>query len=205
VEATGRNRAVLKLLGIASTEYDRLTAYSCHLPRVKHPKITHGVFVESFEHGWGMVSRLSEELQVMSLFTRQRAGIHSDLKDYSRWPAILSGTAHLKHFLSGRAGVRVVGGDASSSRAAQLAGNGWLATGDAAIAVDPLCSHGITNAVYTAKRAVEAIALNLSDPDEKHFQEYSASLSGIFAQYLETKFELYQRERRWTAAPFWAR
>src|SRR5215470_10936827 len=28
VEATGRNRAVLKLLGISSTEYDQLTAYS---------------------------------------------------------------------------------------------------------------------------------------------------------------------------------
>src|ERR1700752_3338284 len=156
VEATGRNRAILKLLGIASEEFDQLTAYSCHLPRTQHPKITHSVFVESFEHGWGIVSGLSDELQVMSLFSRRRVGIHRDLKTYSCWPTILSGTAYLRHFLSTDVGIRVVGGDAGSSRAAQLAGKCWLAAGDAAIAFDPLSSHGITNAVYTANRAVEA-------------------------------------------------
>lgn len=205
VEATGRNRALLKLLGIASEEYDQLTAYSCHLPRREHPKIKHSVFVESFEHGWGIVSRLSDEMQVMSLFSRRRVGIHKELKDYSRWPAILFGTAHLRDFLSSRAGIRVVGGDAGTSRATQLAGKCWLATGDAAIAFDPLSSHGITNAVYTAHRAVEAIALHVSDPDEKHFREYAESLSAIFATYLGTRYGLYQRERRWPGAAFWTR
>jgi flavin-dependent dehydrogenase len=205
VEATGRNRAVLKLLGIASKDYDQLTGYSCHLPRLEHPRITHSVFVESFEHGWGIISRLSDELQVMSLFSRQRVGIHKELRDYSCWPAILFGTAHLRDFLSAGAGVKVTGGDAGSSRAAQLAGKCWLATGDAAIAFDPLSSHGITNAVYTAHRAAEAIELHLSDPDEKHFREYAESLSAIFAIYLETRYELYQHERRWPGAPFWTR
>ena len=205
VEATGRNRALLKLLGIPSEEYDQLTAYSCHLPRREHPKITHSVLVESFEHGWGIVSRLSDEMQVMSLFSRLCVGIHKELKDYACWPAILFGTAHLRDFLSARAGIRVVGGDAGSSRAAQLAGKCWLATGDAAIAFDPLSSHGITNAVYTAYRAVEAIALHLSDPDEKHFRKYAESLSTIFATYLGTRHVLYQRERRWPRAAFWTR
>ncbi|HEX7331765.1 MAG TPA: FAD-dependent monooxygenase [Pyrinomonadaceae bacterium] len=205
VEATGRNRSLLKLLGVASEEYDQLTAYSCHQPRREHPKITHGVFVESFEHGWGIVSRLSDEVQVMSLFSRLRVGIQKELKDYSCWPELLSGTAHLRDFLSTGTGIRVVGGDAGSSRAAQLAGKCWLATGDAAIAFDPLSSHGITNAVYTARRAVEAIALHLADPDEKHFREYGESLSAIFATYLGTRYELYQRERRWPGASFWTR
>src|ERR1044071_5147342 len=62
VDATGRNRSLLKLLGVAGEEHDQLTAYSCHLPRTEHPKIKHGVFVESFEHGWGIVSRLSDEV-----------------------------------------------------------------------------------------------------------------------------------------------
>jgi len=205
VEATGRNRAVLKLLGITSTEYDQLTAYSCHQPRRDHPKIMHGVFVESFEHGWGIVSRLTDEVQVMSLFSRQRVGLHRELKDYSCWPVVLSETAHLRDLLSTEAGIRVVGGDAGSSRAAQLAGQCWLAVGDAAIAFDPLSSHGITNAVYTAQRAAEAIALHLSDPHEKYFREYAESVSAIFATYLGTRYELYQRERRWPGAPFWTR
>ena len=205
VDATGRNRSLLKLLGITSEEYDQLTAYSCHLPRREHPKITHGVFVESFEHGWGIVSRLSDEVQVMSLFSQQHVGIHRKLKDYSCWPAILFGTAHLREFLSAGTGIRVVGGDAGSSRATQLAGKCWLTVGDAAIAFDPLSSHGITNAVYTAHRAAEAIALHLSDPDDKHFREYAESLSAIFATYLSTRHELYHRERRWPGAAFWTR
>jgi flavin-dependent dehydrogenase len=80
-----------------------------------------------------------------------------------------------------------------------------LAVGDAAIAFDPLSSHGITNAIYTAHRAVKAIALHLFDPDEKHFREYAESLSAIFATYLGTRHELYQRERRWPGAAFWTR
>ena len=203
VDATGRNRSLLKLLGIASEEHDQLTAYSCHLPRRKHSKITHGVFVESFEHGWGIVSRLSDEVQVMSLFSRPSVGIQRELKDYSCWPEILFGTTYLRNLLTDETGIRVVGGDAGSSCATQLAGKYWLATGDAAIAFDPLSSHGITNAIYTAYRAVEAIALHLSQPDEKHFREYAESLSAIFSTYLATRYELYQRERRWPHAPFW--
>ena len=205
VDATGRNRSLLKLLGVASEEHDQLTAYSCHLPRRVHPKITHGVFVESFEHGWGIVSRLSDEAQVMSLFSRPRVGIQRELKDYSCWPEILFRTAYLRDFLTTGGDIRVVGGDAGSSRATQLAGNCWLAAGDAAIAFDPLSSHGITNAVYTAHRAVEAIALHLSDSDEKHFREYAESLSAIFSTYLATRHDLYQRERRWPEAVFWTR
>jgi len=203
VEATGRNRAVLKLLGIGNAEYDELTAYSCHLPRREHSKIKHSVFVESFEHGWGIVSRLSNEVQVMSLFSRRRVGINKELKDYSCWPIILFRTAHLRDFLSEASGIRVAGGDAGTSRATQLAGKCWLATGDAAIAFDPLSSHGITNAVYTANRAVKAIVLHLSDADEKHFREYAESLSAIFTTYLGTRYDLYQRELRWPQAAFW--
>jgi len=203
VEATGRNRAVLKLLNVDSRECDQLTSYSCHLPRRVHPKITHNVFVESFEHGWGIVSGLSDEVQVMSLFSRQCVGIQKELKDYSCWPAILSETAHLRDFLYDGAGIKVVGGDAGSSRAAKLAGKCWLATGDAAIAFDPLSSHGITNAVYTAHRAAEAITHYLSDTHAKHFRQYADSLSAIFATYLGTRHDLYRRERRWPRAAFW--
>ena len=39
--------------------------------------------MESFEHGWGIVSGLSDEVQVISLFSRQCVGIHKELKDYS--------------------------------------------------------------------------------------------------------------------------
>ena len=68
---------------IGSEEFDQLTAYSCHLPRREHSKITHSVLVESFEHGWGIVSRLSDEVQVMSLFSRQRVGDrHCDVVDH---------------------------------------------------------------------------------------------------------------------------
>lgn len=204
VDATGRSRTILRELGIVSTQHEQLIAYSCHLPRVKRQEAKHGVFVESFEHGWGIVSSLSEQMQVMSLFTRHSIGVDKELKDYSRWPAILDGTRHLKEFLPKGNGATVVGSDASSSRATQFFGKNWLAVGDAALAFDPLSSHGITNALYTARQAIEVIKRRLSDGDERHFREYGESLSGIFRQYLQSRNDLYRREQRWPESLFWA-
>jgi 2-polyprenyl-6-methoxyphenol hydroxylase-like FAD-dependent oxidoreductase len=51
IDATGRNRSILKQLGVASESFDKQVSLSCHLPYFKHPKLIHPVYTESFEHG----------------------------------------------------------------------------------------------------------------------------------------------------------
>lgn len=200
VDASGRNRMVLKQLGIDADDFDDLLAFSCHLPRVNHPALTHSVFIETFAAGWGIVSALNEQENVMTLFSGQSRG---PLGKYTGWAEALAGTRYLRDFLSGDAATRVHGARANSSKAQTLAGPRWLALGDAAMSFDPLSSHGISNALYTARQAGEAIERFLKQGDAHALPEYAASLSAIFGQYLRGKNQLYANERRWAYAPFW--
>lgn len=203
VDATGRNRNVLKHLGIASEHYDNLVALSCLVPRIKHPKLTHSVFVESFENGWGIVSSLNDEINGMTIFTQQRNPILPQLKSYRHWKEALTKTKILKDFLSDELDRKVVGGDANSSRASIIAGSNWLAIGDAAISFDPLSSHGISNAIYCANEASKAIESHLENGSDNQFKNYEDTLTQIFSEYLKHKTKLYGTERRWKESSFW--
>ena len=194
VDATGRNRSILKHFGSTSETFDNQIALSCHLPYFKHPQLIHQVYSESFEHGWGIVSSLNEQINVMTLFTKKGSPILHQLKDYGNWKEVLSNTQLLKDFLSDDLHRKVVGKDANSSKASQISGSNWLAIGDAAIAFDPLSSHGISNAIYCAKAASSAIELHLIDRSILPFQDYDNTLSQIFNEYLNQKSKLYDME-----------
>ena len=201
VDATGRNRALLKKLGVSNTSYDNLLSFSCHILKLKHPELVHEVYVESFENGWGIVSALNETQNVCSIFTAKGSSIHKELTRYEHWKDILSSTKYLKDFLTSEEDVKVIGGNSNSSKAEQISRSNWLALGDAAIAFDPLSSHGITNAIYTAMIAIDVIAENLDG--RNMLEQYNETLNLIFNQYLQSKNQLYLSETRWKDAPFW--
>lgn len=203
VDATGRNRFVLHRLGISDREHDSLLSYSGHLPRKTHPALVHSVFVESFAEGWGIVSGLNERQNVVSLFCPAHSVLQHAVKDYANWPAILSRTEYLKHFLSAEKPNKIVGAKANSSRPVQFAGDRWLAVGDAAMAFDPLSSHGISNAVFTAKKAAEAIEACLIHGAEPAFSQYDQTLDAIFQAYLQGRRQLYRQEGGWLEPGLW--
>ena len=68
---------------------------------------------------------------------------------------------------------------------------------------DPLSSHGITNAIYTSAKALEAIEKKLLNVNSEAFLEYDATMKTIFEQYLQSKNLLYRQETRWKDAAFW--
>jgi flavin-dependent dehydrogenase len=125
------------------------------------------------------------------------------LRRYADWPRHLAATRYLRHFLTGDGTTRVFGANANSSMAKAIAGSNWLALGDAALSFDPLSSHGVTNAVYSAQRAAAAIEAALNGGGAGALQEYEATLTAIFGQYLQSKDQLYRQERRWPHAAFW--
>ncbi len=203
VDATGRNRSVLNMLGIPSVDFDSLVAFSCHITRIKHPKLVHTVYVEAFETGWGIVSAISETENVMTLFTNKGNAMQQQLQQYHNWTSVLANTTYLKGFLPATANSKITGANAGSSRAAYTAGENWLAIGDAAIAFDPLSSHGITNTIYTAQKAATAIEAYLQNTDAAILKEYDDTLKAIFTQYNTTCRQLYSTEKRWPKAAFW--
>lgn len=188
VDATGRNRAILKHLGVASKAYDDQVALSCHLPYFKHAQLIHSVFIESFEHGWGIVSSLNENTNGMTLYTKKGSPLLPNLKDYANWKELLSNTKLLKDFLTDNLDRKIFGGNANSSKVEQISSANWLAIGDAAIAFDPLSSHGISNAIYCASAAAKAID---SEDRITSFQNYADTLNQVFDAYLKQKDEKY--------------
>ena len=203
VDATGRKRALLKKLDIESESFDSLISFSCHIPKIKHPKLVHEVYVESFEQGWGIVSALNETENVFSIFTIKGNEIHKRLGKYEHWKSVLSKTKYLKDFLVNDIEPKIIGGNSNSSKPQKISGENWLASGDAAMAYDPLSSHGITNAIYTAMIAADTIKQKLIDNESNALDIYEDTINQIFDQYLSSKNQLYLSEHRWNDSPFW--
>lgn len=206
VDATGRKRTLLKQLGIESVDLDKLIAFSCHVEIKEPPPLIHGVLVESFAEGWGIASRLENARFALSLFVQPGSETAKSLRKFSNWAQTLSQTHLLKGFLVPKPIGEVVGAHANSSRATQLAGQNWLAVGDAAISFDPLSSHGISNALYGAREAHQSILDMLgSTTSRSSFSGYTERLSGIFQAYLTERNRLYAEEQRWAETAFWNR
>ncbi|MEP1762064.1 NAD(P)/FAD-dependent oxidoreductase [Ascidiaceihabitans sp.] len=85
------------------------------------------------------------------------------------------------------------------------AGKGWLAVGDAALALDPLSSRGVFQSLYTGLAAAAEIDAALQNKTGMDFAVYAAHLQDIAATYRGHLDLFYRTERRWQDAPFWKR
>jgi flavin-dependent dehydrogenase len=80
-------------------------------------------------------------------------------------------------------------------------GEGWLAAGDVAIALDPL-SQGILSALYSGLKAGEAVIGSLAG-DREALLQYDVSILKLYTQFLRDRRHYYGIERRWPASLFW--
>jgi flavin-dependent dehydrogenase len=82
-----------------------------------------------------------------------------------------------------------------------VAGEGWLAAGDAAIGVDPLSSMGIGYALASGIQAARIAAA----PTPHAMQAYAHDVRGHFDNYLRRRADYYAMEKRWPQSEFWRR
>ncbi|MGH9418574.1 MAG: NAD(P)/FAD-dependent oxidoreductase, partial [Thermoanaerobaculia bacterium] len=92
----------------------------------------------------------------------------------------------------------------ASHRLDRLTGDGWLAVGDAATALDPLSSQGISKALRAGVRAAKAIREWL-DGSAASLESYAGAVAAEYDVYLAARNRYYAMERRWNDAPFWQR
>ena len=200
VDATGKKRAVLKLLNVPVKVRDQQIAFSTHLPGKYFEQLPYGVFMESFMCGWGIVSALDEETNVMTLYTAAGQADHTLYRDFESWPQLLKNTKGLKYYLpDAQAGnpSKIIGYDASTVLAERVAGQQWLAIGDAAMSFDPLSSHGITNAIWTANRAASLIKDAVQNNTAPDYNDYQRQIHELFTGYAKVRTQLYQQKHEW--------
>jgi len=85
-----------------------------------------------------------------------------------------------------------------------LAGEGWLATGEAALCHDPLCGDGLVGAMNSARHAALALVAS-ADRDSSAFSDYAERIRERFEQYKLSLFSYYAMESRWRTEVFWTR
>lgn len=201
VDATGRNSILARQLDISRTHTDHLISYTANIEAEKMPSFQRATLTEAFRNGWGLISKLANNSVAFSLFTLKHPLIPSPLKDQHFWIENLATTQYLKYFFRKSKELNLIGKAANSSMLTQTCGDNWLAIGDAALAFDPLCSHGVTTAIYAAELAKNFIEKKLLA--NQPLLEYHQNLQQIYQAYLNQRQQIYRAEQRWRTAPFW--
>ena len=151
-------------------------------------------------------ARLPDEKLMAVYFTDSDLLDHRMLKT-SGWLALLRETEHTSRRVSegsysASAEPRVLA--AHGARLDAVAGERWLAVGDAAAAYDPLSSYGISAALGSGFYAASAIA-NFFAGNRDALSRYGRIIEQAYAQYLIQHQESYALERRWPDGLFWRR
>lgn len=194
VDATGRSSSFCRALGARRVAHDRMVALvSVMSPVCAGPEVDRRALIEATADGWWYSAWLPDGRLVLSFQTDAGPGMRA------RWGGWLAGAPETAARAAQATGadVRVV--TANSRRSDPVAGDGWLAVGDAAAAHDPLCGLGIHWALESGIAGAEAIATPSATA------AYALDMRERFDRYLATRTLYYRGEDRWPDAPFWRR
>lgn len=207
VDATGRRAAVATSCGAHRGILDRLVAVHLTLGRASSPTADTATLVEAAPDGWWYTAPLPDGRRLLVWYT------DADLPGTPPSCALREFAARLsrtRHTAARAAAHPVPAGHvprrapAHSTRLDTVHGPGWVATGDAATAFDPLSSQGILTALYTGMRAGEAVHARL-DGDAGALSRYTAAVDDVHAAFLRNRRDYYALEDRWPEEPFWRR
>lgn len=207
VDAGGRPAYLARQLGARQLRYDRLICAALLLKTQSGEGIKECfTLVEAVASGWWYSARLPDEKLMVIYATDSDLLDHGALKT-DGWFALLEKTSHTR----GRVnegdylpfnGPRIL--QANGARLETVAGERWLAVGDAATAYDPLSSYGISSALGAGFYAASAIIDFLAERGDA-LAAYRRIIDKAYEQYLLMCAEHYALERRWPDEPFWHR
>jgi flavin-dependent dehydrogenase len=206
VDATGTRSSFARYMGASRRFLDQLLCITAFFELPSAANFSKLTMLEAVEIGWWYAARLPDRRIAVAVASDPEIIKHNALRSRDGWLDHLKATNHVSVEL---AGCRLID-DSQMTCAApsffldKVAGDGWLAVGDAASAYDPISSQGIYKALSDGARAGEAIAASLGG-DDAGLGEYQASAAPRFEQYLGQRNFFYGLERRWPASAFWTR
>ncbi len=194
VDATGRAAKVARALGAEREQFDRLVCAARVFGLDMHP--VGDTFIEAVEEGWWYTSPLPGGERLIAFFTDASRAVHGRLATNGGWAASLAETDHVRKLANGipHGDVRMT--NCASHELLPSVGPDWIAVGDAALAVDPLSSGGITFALRCARAAAEV----LLNGDRTAYQDLIASAA---REYRQVRTKIYGWEQRFAESDFW--
>ena len=206
VDATGMRSCFARNMGASRIFLDQLLCVTGFFELSGSAHFSKLTMLEAVEYGWWYAARLPNRRLAVAVASDPEIIKQNALRRRDGWLHRLTETSHISAAL---AGCRFVE-DSQMTRAApsffldKVAGNGWLAVGDAASAYDPISSQGIHKALSDGARAGEAVAACLRGSDVR-LGEYRLSVASRFRQYLANRNFFYALEQRWPTSSFWTR
>jgi flavin-dependent dehydrogenase len=204
IDAGGRAAPVARHLGARRRRQDRLICGWVHGTAIGGSGLT---FVEAAEDGWWYSAPLPNHRRVLAFHTDADLAGAAIARDPQAMLRRAASATHLGELLSSAKFTPDQRSSLTAAHSAYLApctGDGWLATGDAALNFDPLSSQGLFNALYTGLAAAEAADGYLANPANA-LSDYARTIAGIRTAYAERLALWYGTETRWKESPFWRR
>jgi flavin-dependent dehydrogenase len=207
IDASGRRSWLTRFTHTRRTAVDRLVAFVAHY-RVGHAgdsEVDAMTLVESSADGWWYTVALPNNNRLVAYLTDANDPSARVARTAAGFVALASSTRFIQHRLPGGHdtlcdGPLIVAAD--SSRLAGVAGDGWLAAGDAAASFDPLSSQGILTAFdlgVAAARVLVAPTAEVRDAAAR----YCGRVDALYETYLTRRREIYSQEQRWPQNRFW--
>ena len=176
IDATGR-KALIARKEAYRAKLDKLICaynYFCQVDKSFEPSV--GPLIEACTDGWFYSSA--------SNVTRRRLESAGYVLDRPEYP---------NHFYA----------DASTQCMAHLFGRNWVAVGDAAMTFDLLSSHGMVSAVWSGKKAAQAV-IDGFDGSSESLADYAQTFLQGFQNYRNDHRRYYGVEKRFDSE-FWRR
>jgi len=154
---------------------------------------------ESTEDGWWYSAAIPGN-RVATVFVGKPDSLQrKQWNSEEGWWRLLAGAPHTERRLSEGAfslmsDPRFV--SAESSILSSVAGEGWMAIGDAAISYDPIASHGIMMAMVSARDASGAVASHFREGRMGGLAGYEQKLRVAFRHYVTIRKSLYAQLER---------
>ncbi|SMF20322.1 Dehydrogenase (flavoprotein) [Tistlia consotensis] len=207
LDASGR-AAVVARSRTQRFRADRLAALWAFLEQDPASDVepTPATLIEAAPDGWWYAALLADGRLALDWFSDPDLLPPDATRGTAALEALLAGSRQVGRWIA-EAGFRLAAprlASAGTTWLAPAAGEGWAAVGDAAAAFDPLSSHGMTTALWTAITAAEAAAAALAG-DPAPLARYAAAVAAGVQDFLAARSRLYAAEPRFAERPFWQR
>jgi flavin-dependent dehydrogenase len=201
IDATGRRAVVSRQLGARRHRDEPLVALVGHARADARYRMERNL-VETTIEGWWYAALLPDRGPVFMLHTRPMQ-VRSGLANPHIWRSALAATrlvasAFPNPVIEGP----LRGYEACGSWLAPMAGDGWVACGDAALSFDPCSGQGLLSALQGGMAAADAVTDAL-DGGTTQLAAYAARLAETRRIYRRRVQAHYAQETRWQGSDFW--
>ena len=201
IDAGGQSAPLVRKLGLRSKVLENLVC--CYVYGRDQATGARGLtYVQAVRNGWFYTAPIPQGRRILAFHTD--ADLHEKRLGLIEWLGEAQELASLLTSVGFSPDDETFTTSARSAVLDPVAGEGWLAVGDAAISFDPLSSQGLFNALFTGLAAAEAVDSYLNG-NQLSLTQYHQTIGAIFDAYQQKLAATYAAERRWPDAPFWQR